>query len=577
MKTLELGMAPTPPDEPPTGSFLMAPPEEHAADESMFAGGIPMDPFSGDPFVGKMVGNCKILEKMNEGGSSLIYRAHNVNFNLDRVVKILKPALAEDEENFGRFKQEAQLTARLDHPNILRIFDTGEIGKQFYIEMEYVEGQTLRAYMASHFRIREMDVLSIASQVVNALEYAHHVEFRSPGGEPIQGILHRDIKPENIMIGSNRTVKLMDFGAAKPMSVNTRTMQGTVVGTPHYMSPEQVNGDPLDGRSDFFSLGVLLYELCANRRPFEADNLATLLWRIDECKYDKLRKARPAISPMTEELVDRLLAKNPDHRPRVAREIQETLQVSIQAFRSWGSGNQARIPYSFRRAYPTLALALSLLALSLSGFAVWRVGFRINAASFSPPQLHQHFADLVDKGVEAEINKDYSNALAAYDLIPAPEQGGDADAFLEGQLRSAAIFFKHNDQLTRARSLLEQLRQKYQDPAIDALLGQLYFNQALYMEAKERLEASFASDKPSVLRRSSFFNPHEFQRDAFYTYAMALDGQYSYIEKKPERLEQAIHAWEKFTKFSSCASGSNDKRCAIAEKRRDELIALRNK
>src|SRR5258708_6471083 len=96
------------------------------ADESLFAGGIPMDPFSGDPFLGQMVGHCKIMEKINEGGSALIYRAHNLTFNLDRVIKILKPALAEDEDNFERFKQEAQLTARLDHPNILRVFDTGE-------------------------------------------------------------------------------------------------------------------------------------------------------------------------------------------------------------------------------------------------------------------------------------------------------------------------------------------------------------------------------------------------------------------------------------------------------------------
>src|SRR3954468_617803 len=100
---------------------------EPVADSSLFAGDIPMDPFSGDPFLGQMVGNCKILEKINEGGSSLIYRAHNIAFNLDRVIKILKPALAEEEDNFQRFKQEAQLTARLDHPNILRVFDTGEI------------------------------------------------------------------------------------------------------------------------------------------------------------------------------------------------------------------------------------------------------------------------------------------------------------------------------------------------------------------------------------------------------------------------------------------------------------------
>ncbi|HKP96056.1 MAG TPA: serine/threonine-protein kinase [Fibrobacteria bacterium] len=600
MKTRALGkgaMPPTPmPSSPPqigpaypnrrsqTGSHSLgalnpaADPtgETPQADASLFAGGIPMDPFSGDPFLGRMIGHCKILEKINEGGSALIYRAHNLTFNLDRVIKILKPALAEDEDNFERFKQEAQLTARLDHPNILRVFDTGEIGKQFYIEMEYVEGQSLRAYLASRIRVREADILGLASQIAGALEYAHNVQIKNSNGESIQGILHRDIKPENIMITGNGAVKLMDFGAAKPMSVNTRTMQGTVVGTPHYMSPEQINGDALDARSDFFSLGVLLYELCTGRRPFEADNLASLLWKIDACKFERVRKLREAISPLTEELIEKLLAKNPDFRPANAAEIQESLQVSLRAFRVWGSGGTARIPFSFRRAFPTLALAVSLLALCLSGYTFWR-GWRFMNGFSASPQLHSYFSSLLGKGMDAEMAKDYPAALATYELVPAPDKGGDRQAFLEAQLRGAAIYFKHKDQLTKARSILEQLRRDYDDPAIDAYLGQLYYGQALYMEAKERLEAFFNSSKNTVLRNSSYFNPHDFQRDALYAYANTLDAQYTYIEQKPGLLDAAIAAWDRFGRFSDCADEPDDKRCRFTEKRADELAKLRKK
>ena len=570
---------------PPTGAFpihptgsmrAQVPDGEPQADASLFAGGIPMDPFSGDPFLGQMVGHCKILEKINEGGSALIYRAHNLTFNLDRVIKILKPALAEDEDNFERFKQEAQLTARLDHPNILRVFDTGEIGKQFYIEMEYVEGQSLRTYLTSHIRVREADILGLASQIAGALEYAHNVQIKNANGELIQGILHRDIKPENIMITGSGAVKLMDFGAAKPMSVNTRTMQGTVVGTPHYMSPEQINGDALDARSDFFSLGVLLYELCTGRRPFEADNLATLLWKIDACKFERVRKLREAISPLTEELIEKLLAKNPDFRPANAAEIQESLQISLRAFRVWGSGGTARIPFSYRRAFPTIALATSLVALCLSGYTFWR-GWRFMNGFSASPQLHSYFSTLLDKGMEAEAAKDYSAALATYELVPAPDKGGDRQVFLEAQLHSAAIYFKHKDQLTKARSILEQLRRDYDDPAIDAYLGQLYFGQALYLEAKDRLEAFFNSNKATVLRNSSYFNPHDFQRDALYAYANTLDGQYTYIEQKPEVLDAALVAWDKFGRFSDCASDPDDKKCRFMEKRIDELVKLRKK
>lgn len=556
-------------DEPATSTLPQA-------DASLFEGGIPMDPFSGDPFVGRMAGNCKILEKINEGGSALIYRAHNVNFGLDRVIKILKPALAEDQDNFDRFKQEAQLTARLDHPNILRVFDTGEIGKQFWIEMEYVEGQSLRAYLGQHLRVRESDILGLASQIAGALEYAHNAPIKTASGEAIHGILHRDIKPENIMITGAGAVKLMDFGAAKPMSVNTRTMQGTVVGTPHYMSPEQINGDPLDARSDFFSLGVLLYELCTGRRPFEADNLASLLWKIDACRFERVRKLRPSISPLTEELIEKLLSKDPRHRPATAAEIQETLQVSLRAFRAWGAGAAARIPFSWKRAYPTIALVASLVALALSGYTFWR-GWRFMHGFSASPQLKSWFSSLLGKGMEAEMAKDYAAALAAYELVPAPDKGGDRDVYLESQLRSAAVYFRHKDQLTKARSILEGLRRDYDDPAIDAYLGQLYFGQALYLEAKDRLEAFFNTQKATVLRNSAYFNPHDFQKDALYAYANAIDGQYTFIEQKPEHLDAAIAAWDRFSRFAACADEAEDKRCRFADKRADELAKQRKK
>ena len=153
-----------------------------------------------DPFVGTTIGNCQIIEKINEGGTAFIYKAHNIPFDLDRVVKILKPSLKDEEDFFIRFRQEAQLTARLDHPNILRLFDTGEVNGYFYMEMEYITGQTLREYMITNPKISERDILSIALQVSRALEYAHNVEISGPSGEVIHGILHRDIKPENIML-----------------------------------------------------------------------------------------------------------------------------------------------------------------------------------------------------------------------------------------------------------------------------------------------------------------------------------------------------------------------------------------
>jgi len=387
-------------------------------------GAIPTDPFHPDPFIGRTVGHCRLLEKIAEGGSSFIYRALNVNFNLERVVKILKPSLSEDQEYYERFKQEAQLTARLDHPNILRIFDTGELvvasgpggetGRQFFIEMEYVGGETLRSFLNRHHRIREVDILLIAGQISEALDYAHNVRFEGSEGEALQGILHRDIKPENIMLTPGGGLKLMDFGAAKPLSLNHKTMQGTIVGTPHYMSPEQISGEALDARSDFFSLGIVFYELCTGHRPFDSENLATLLWSIDACKYEPPRKLRPSLSPLTEELIERLLTKDPEQRPSSAKEIHETLQVALRTLQQWGTGSRARVPFSFRRFFPAAALVLSVLALMISGF----LAVRFFPLLRNPGELKAHFSALVGKGLEAERKGNLDEALGLYDLKP---------------------------------------------------------------------------------------------------------------------------------------------------------------
>ncbi len=545
----------------------------------------PAQPEAGDPmdlipedandrFIGRTVGNCKVQTKMNEGGSAYIYKALNLNFGLVRVVKILKQSLVDEQDYFQRFKQEAQLTARLDHPNILKVYDTGEVDRQFFIEMEFVEGQNLRHHMTSRFRLRESEILRIASQIVEALDYAHNAKMVAPDETVIKGILHRDIKPENIMITPGKAAKLMDFGAAKPLSVRSLTTEGSIVGTPYYMSPEQLSGKDIDARSDFFSLGVLLYEMFTGRLPFEADNYPALVYKIDECKFEKIRKLRPSISPHAEELIERLLSKNPDHRPSSAKEIGESLQIALHAQESWAAGNKVKIPFSWRRAYPTLALGISLAALAVSGISYRHMSRTLEKGIVSPAYLDSQLRPMLNKAVELEMAGNHAEALELYALFQPPEQGGERDIYLESQIRMAAIYGNQTNQLTRARSILERLKIQYNDPAVDAYLGQLYFKLALYIEAKERFDSSFASTIPTVLRNSIRFNPHVFTRNAYYTYAESLDRHYVFVDKKPEYLDQAVEAYNRFLSFAGCAEGE-DKRCAAAEVRLAELEALK--
>jgi serine/threonine protein kinase len=522
-----------------------------------------------DPFIGTTIGHCQIIDKINEGGTSYIYKAHNIPFDLDRVIKILKPSLSDDEDFFQRFRLEAQLTARLDHPNILRIFDTGEVNGYFYIEMEYIEGQTLREFMAANPRIGERDVLSIALQVMKALEYAHNVKMTGPSGETIYGILHRDIKPENIMITPGKLVKLMDFGAAKPLNITSKTMQGMIVGTFHYMSPEQLAGGKLDIRSDFFSLGITLYEMIAGQKPFIAENLTGLIQKINECKYTAIGRIRPSIMPHTEELVDRLLSKIPDHRPSSEKEIIEELDVCLQTYSSWGAGQKVKIPFSFKRHYSTIALAVSVISLCISLAAFIHTGSRENNA----PRFVQSAAiPVLDRAKASERECRWDEAISSYKMVPSMEKGGLANEYLEAQIRMAVIYMKHTRQFEKARSILEKLRPHFSDPAIDAFLGEAYFHLGNYDDAQERIEAALASQAGSVIAMTQ-----DFKREILFYHAYTLDRKNPPDGSNKAMLMEAVKAWNYYIEFSNCNGKPVDGECLFAKKRLADLEKMDRK
>ncbi|MBD3315553.1 MAG: protein kinase [Chitinivibrionales bacterium] len=537
-------------------------------------------PVGKDPFIGRTVGACRILEKINEGGTAYIYRARNETFHLDRVIKILKPSLMNEEDFYDRFAREAQLTARLDHPNILRVFDTGEVDGYFYIEMEHVAGQSLRTYLGNNPRISEKQILNISSQVAKALEYAHNVKITAPDGNVINGILHRDIKPENIMVTPEDVVKLMDFGAAKPLNITSDTMQGMIVGTFHYMSPEQIEGKDLDARSDFFSLGIVMYELFTGRKPFNGKNLTMLIQSIRKCEHTSPRKLRPSISPLTEELIEKLLSRNPNHRPSRAREIDESLQICLQAYAAWGSGRKVRVPFSIKRAYPAISMVFSIAALVISFMSfAWNGGLiRMPMIDGGSGKLRkpvkgeaETYESLLEKGRKIEELKQWKEAVTIYELVPSVSEGGVANEYLEAQVRLARISFRHLNQFTRARAILERLGMEYSDPVIDAYLGEIYFRLALYGEARDRLDAALNTSKGSVIP-----NGPDSKKDLLYYYAYSLDKQYIYVDRDPGTLREAIEAWNYYMVSARCEE-EDDHECPFARKRLAELESINDK
>jgi tetratricopeptide (TPR) repeat protein len=343
-------------------------------------------------------------------------------------------------------------------------------------------------------------------------------------------------------------------------------MQGMIVGTFHYMSPEQISGEQLDPRSDFFSLGIVLYELATGKRPFASENLTGLIKAIRGSTYTRARKLRPSLSPLTEELIDRLLARDPDHRPSSAKEILESLNHCINSYLSFGTSRKVAVPFSFKRYFASIALALSVAALGLSSVAFLRT---LSVQRATPKFSEAASLPFLEKGKAAERREHWNEAVSSYRLVPSFEKGGLANEYLEAQIRMAAIMIKDQGDYGRARKTLEDLKGRYSDPAIDAYLGQAYYEMGLYADAQDRFETALKATVGSVIPQTPAF-----KRDILYYSAATLDKRYETESHNAALLIEAIKAWNYFLEFSGCTPRSADDQCAFAEKRSAELSKL---
>ncbi len=248
-------------------------------------------------------------------------------------LNLSKEELAEFEE---RFYREAKSAGRLNHPNIVTIYDVGETGDIAYIAMEYLEGESLREMLDSGVVLPVEMIVKIAARIASALNYAHE-----------NHVVHRDIKPANIMITPNRNVKIMDFGIAQ-IPTGSRTQLGTVLGSPKYMAPEQVVGQATDGKTDIFALGVVLYEMLTGTTPFNGDNLSAIMYKILHEEPVPPSTINPRVPPIYDRIVSRALAKRPADRYQTAREFARDLRnqdaVPLHASSQPGVGERSASP-----------------------------------------------------------------------------------------------------------------------------------------------------------------------------------------------------------------------------------------
>jgi serine/threonine-protein kinase len=261
------------------------------------------------------IGRYQIIELVGRGGMGVLYRARDPVLERDVALKMMHVDFTLDATARERFQREAKAVARLQHRNVVTIHELGEVDGTPYIVMEFLSGRDLDALLKGEVELSITQKIDIAAQLCEGLAYAHE-----------QGIIHRDIKPGNVRILEDGTVKILDFGIAK-FAMSSVTQSGTVMGTPSYMAPEQIMGQPLDGRADLFAVGVLLYELFTGAKPFSGDSPTAVVYQIMHVEPSPVRDVAPDLPDAIQEIIARALQKDPNDRYTRAAEMAADLQT----------------------------------------------------------------------------------------------------------------------------------------------------------------------------------------------------------------------------------------------------------
>jgi serine/threonine protein kinase len=259
----------------------------------------------------------EILDELGQGAMATVYKAYDPRINRELAIKVLRPEHTVNAEFLSRFLRETRAVGKLNHPNIIKIYDVGEYEDQPYIAMELLSGQFLDHFMDSGQRFSMEDVIDIAKQLCSALDCAHS-----------NGVIHRDIKPANIAWSEkNKRIILTDFGIARIENIEATqsTLIGQVLGTPKYMSPEQILGKHIDGRTDLFSLGVVLYQLITGQKPFSGDTLASLTFQITQEDPPPVERYAPEAPRALVQVIHKLLRKDPNDRFSDAKALLQAL------------------------------------------------------------------------------------------------------------------------------------------------------------------------------------------------------------------------------------------------------------
>jgi serine/threonine-protein kinase len=391
------------------------------------------------------LGRYQIREIIGEGAMARVFRAYDPDINRTLAIKLLKSQLRMDSEYHSRFLREAKGAGVLSHPNIVTVFDVGEDRDHPYIAMELVEGKTLADLLNEKKVFPTRDVVEIGIQLVRALDYAHK-----------KGIVHRDVKPGNIMlVQDTTTIKVADFGICRIDGGDTndatqQTQIGNVLGTPHYMSPEQVLGEKVDSRSDLFSAGVVLYQLLTGHVPFQGDTLISVAYKITKAEAPSLDKLHPELPLSLRRVVERALRKQPEKRFQNGEDFAQALIGVARELNEVQTTGRRGVSLGTRWAL--MMAALVAITMTLTATVLYK----------------QQYAAMLDQA------KDYGGSLAKFmatqNAVPLlSEDWAAMDVFVQETLGRQQGFdylkiVDHQD-IVRAANMAAQVNAKYVPPS----------------------------------------------------------------------------------------------------------------
>jgi serine/threonine protein kinase len=362
-------------------------------------------------------GRYQIIEELGKGGMGKVYKVFDTKIKEKVALKLIKPEIASDKETIERFSNELRFARKIAHRNICKMFDLNEAEGTHYITMEYVSGEDLKSMIRMSRQLAIGAAISIAKQVCEGLAEAHRL-----------GVVHRDLKPQNIMIDREGNVRIMDFGIARSLRAKGITGEGVMIGTPDYMSPEQVEGKEVDQRSDIYSLGVIVYEMVTGRVPFEGDTPLSIAVKHKTEKPQDPKEMNAQIPQDLSSFILNCLEKEKEKRYQTAEELLSELTKIEKGIPSTEKVIPKTKPFTSREITVTFGLkklfvpALVFLILAIAGIVIWRVLPRKSAVL--PPKIENSIAVISFKNQTGDKTYDYLQEAIPNLLITSLEQTG---------------------------------------------------------------------------------------------------------------------------------------------------------